>query len=77
MPKGALEKQPKTKASLLKTKGPTGRTGCHSLSELLELRPELLKQGSHVSKISHCSRDLLAITQALNLLIQCQAQARV
>jgi hypothetical protein len=37
-----LEKQPKTKACLLKTKGPTLYTVWHSLSEL-EFKIELLE----------------------------------
>lgn len=40
---GALRKQPKTKAYLLKTKGPTLSSCWHSLSELLEFRLTLLE----------------------------------
>lgn len=40
---GALRKQPKTKAYLLKTKGPTLSSCWHSLSELLEFRLKLLE----------------------------------
>lgn len=40
---GAQEKQPKTKAYLPKTKGPTSSICWHSLSELLEFRIRLLE----------------------------------
>lgn len=55
---GSLEKQPKTKASLPKTKGPTSSICWHSLSERLQFRIGLLKSGSHASTISQCNSDL-------------------
>lgn len=43
---GALKKQPKTKAYLLMTKGPTLSSYWHSVSELLEFKAPRIRQPS-------------------------------
>lgn len=73
---GDLGKQPKTKAYLLKTQGPTLSTSWHDLSELLSLeQAPRIKQPSF--KDQSMQRDLLSISQALSLHIHCQIQPSV
>lgn len=58
---GVLEKQPNTKAYLLKTIGPSSCIDWFHLSELLVFRVEFLEESKPILKISQYSRDLQAL----------------